>query len=518
MNEEILRKYIKQGEGLKIELKSAQTEMPSNLFETVCAFLNRNGGIIILGVDKKGRIVGVNSNEADKIINNIVTTSNNPSKLDPPFILFPGKIRLKEGLVIYIQVPESSQVHKCNGKIYDRSDDGDFVLSTHQQISALYNRKSTYYTEGKIYQGIVFNDFNRQLFPKIRNLIASRSPSHPWLSLSDDEILKISGLWKKDYINNSEGYTLASVLLLGKDELIHNILPHYRIEILVRIKNLERYDDRLTISTNLIDAYERIMNYLLKSLYLPDKFHLEGDLRIDLRERIFREVVANLLIHREYTNAHIASIIIYQDRVEFTNANKPYYHGKIELNNFSPLPKNPIISKFFMQLGRVEEIGSGILNVQKYLRYYYPGSEPEFIDNDIFKAVIPIPASVKIITTEEEYETIEDLLEIIKRAGTVNGTVTGTVSGTVSDAVNEAVKDAVSDAVKTRLKDELVFMIFNDGISLKLLKEKFHIERRTALRDMAVLKNLGFVEFRGAPKTGRYVITDKIKKLKIKRI
>jgi hypothetical protein len=33
---------------------------------------------------------------------------------------------------------------------------------------------------------------------------------------------------------------------------------------------------------------------------------------------------------------------------------------------------------------------------------------------------------------------------------------------------------------------------------------------------MALLKKLGFVEFKGAPKTGHYVITDKIKQMKIK--
>ena len=522
MTEEILRKYIKQGEGLKVEFKEAKDAMPSDLFESVCAFLNRGGGIIILGVNDEGKITGVNPDVSDKIINDIVTTSNNPSKLNPPFILFPQKMQLQEGLIIYIQVPESSQVHKCNGEIYDRSSDGDFKLTNQKQIEELYLRKSTYYTEGKIYNKIKFSEFNKELFPKVRNLILSRSPSHPWLSLNNEEIFKVSGLQRQDYITGEEGYTLAAALLFEKDELIQNILPYYKIEVLVKIKDVDRYDDRLTITTNLIDAYDKIMDFLLKSVYLPDKFFIENGVRIDLREKIFREVVANLLVHREYTNAHIASIIIYSDRVELLNANKPYYYGKIDIKNFHPYPKNPLISKFFMQLGRVEEIGSGILNVTKYLKHYYPGAEPEFIDGDIFKAIIPIPVrEKKIIKPEEieleEFETIEDIINKFQKVGTASGEVNVPVNDTISDAVNDAVNDAVSDAVKRRLVDELLYMIFNKSLTLKVIKEEFKIERATAQRDMALLRKLGFVEFKGAPKTGHYVITDKVKKLKLKR-
>ena len=37
-----------------------------------------------------------------------------------------------------------------------------------------------------------------------------------------------------------------------------------------------------------------------------------------------KEIVANLLIHREYTNAYPASFIIYRDKVNCKNANKPH--------------------------------------------------------------------------------------------------------------------------------------------------------------------------------------------------
>ena len=38
-----LIKIIKDGENVYTEFKEANNKLPKNLFETVCAFLNRNG-------------------------------------------------------------------------------------------------------------------------------------------------------------------------------------------------------------------------------------------------------------------------------------------------------------------------------------------------------------------------------------------------------------------------------------------------------------------------------------------
>ncbi len=48
--------------------------------------------------------------------------------------------------------------------------------------------------------------------------------------------------------------------------------------------------------------------------HLPDKFYMEGDRRLSLRNNIFREVAANLIVHREYTNAYPATFAIFKDR------------------------------------------------------------------------------------------------------------------------------------------------------------------------------------------------------------
>lgn len=46
---------INQKEKATTEFKKGENNLPENLFETICAMLNRNGGHIFLGVDDNGK-------------------------------------------------------------------------------------------------------------------------------------------------------------------------------------------------------------------------------------------------------------------------------------------------------------------------------------------------------------------------------------------------------------------------------------------------------------------------------
>ena len=292
-----IKSVIAKGEGLSIEFKQAHDTLPANTFETVCAFLNRMGGDLLLGVRDNGIVSGIAPDKIEKLKVDLVNLSNNPNKLDPPFMLFPEEIDIEGKKVIYIRVPQSSQVHRTGNVVFDRNEEGDFRVTNHAAISRIYARKSALFTENKIYPYLEFSDFNEALFPRIRNLMQSYRPDHPWLGISNEDMLKISGFYKKDFETGKEGYTLAAALLFGRDEVIQQILPHYKTDALLRRHDLDHYDDRREIRTNLIDAYDELLQFI--RTHLPDKFYMEGDIRVDLREKIFREVVANILIHLE---------------------------------------------------------------------------------------------------------------------------------------------------------------------------------------------------------------------------
>lgn len=163
-------------------------------------------------------------------------------------------------------------------------------------------------------------------------------------------------------------------MLLGKDDLIMDICPAYETDALVRRINIDRYDDREIIRTNLIESYDQLMEFGRK--HLPDKFFLEGIERKNLRNIITREMIANILIHREFTSSYTAKFIIEKEKMYTENANRSAGDGIITPDNMEPNPQNPIIASFFR-------------NIFKYSKFY-SGMEPEFIEGDIFKIIVPL--------------------------------------------------------------------------------------------------------------------------------
>lgn len=90
-----------------------------------------------------------------------------------------------------------------------------------------------------------------------------------------------------------QGITLAGILIFGSELMIQTTLSHYRTDAILRRENLDRYDDRDDIRVNLLRSYERLMQFIAK--HLNDTFYLEGDRRVSLRDKIYREVISNLL-------------------------------------------------------------------------------------------------------------------------------------------------------------------------------------------------------------------------------
>jgi len=83
MDIDYIIKLIKIGEGISTEFKEFKNKLPSNLFETICAFLNRYGGNVFLGVDDDGNIVGVDEQSIKQIKKDFATMCNNPQIIDP---------------------------------------------------------------------------------------------------------------------------------------------------------------------------------------------------------------------------------------------------------------------------------------------------------------------------------------------------------------------------------------------------------------------------------------------------
>ncbi|MFH1471831.1 MAG: RNA-binding domain-containing protein [Nanoarchaeota archaeon] len=373
---------------MRIEFKECKTEINKGVYETVCAFLNRSGGELLLGVNDRGKITGIEKDYIEQIKKDFVTAINNPQKITPSVYLSIEQAEIDGKLLLYIYVPESSQVHRCNGKIFDRNQDGDFDITNNNTLAtSLYLNKQTLYTENKVYPYCKISDLRSDLIERARKLAVNQNSNHPWRNMSNIELLKSAKLYSKDYQTNKAGFTLAAILLFGKDETILSALPHHRTDLILRRENLDRYDDRDDVRTNLIESYERILAFGQK--HLPDPFYLEGTQRISIRDKIIREIASNILIHREYSNPFPAKIIIEKNRIYTENGNKTHGQGIINPENFSPFPKNPVIAGVFKEIGNADELGSGVRNLVKYTKLY-SNSAPQLFEEDVFKIVIPL--------------------------------------------------------------------------------------------------------------------------------
>lgn len=444
-----LKTLIKKGEGISLEFKESRRTLNRDVYKTVCAFLNRIGGTLLLGVNDSGVVTGVDPDCAAKIKKDFVTAINNPQKINPACYLSVDEVQFEGKTVLHIFVPESSQVHRCNERIFDRNEDGDLDITDHtRSVAELYHRKQTSYSENKIFPHATLENLRIDLIDKCRKMAILRREEHLWAHLDDLDFLKSAQLYQTDPETGKSGLTLAGILLLGKDDVILTAVPHHRTDLILRKINLDRYDDRDLVCTNLVESYERIMAFVTK--HLPDPFYLEGDTRISIRDVIFREVASNILIHREYTNAFPAKLIIERGRVRTENSNKPHGFGLINPEVFSPFPKNPVIARFFREIGRADELGSGVRKLMKFGKAY-GHSDPELIEGDIFRIHVKCP----------DYEVDQkDLTELGPEIGPELGPEIGP----------ESIKRRIIEALATQTlsKSEIASALGHKSISGKL--------------------------------------------------
>ena len=391
MTTDIIYKLLEEGEGFTVEFKECRDELSNSVYETVCSFSNRYGGHILLGVGDGGDIIGVNPAAVLSMKRNFINMLNNKQKISPALYLELNDIEIDGRIILYVYIPISSMPVTCSGRLYDRNGgaDIDITVST-VQAADLYDRKRNFFTERKIFPYITEeNLLLNELMPKVRIRAQTKNPEHPWQTMSNMEIIRSADLYEADPVTGQRGFNLAGILLFGKDETIFSCCPGYMTDCILRKENIDRYDDRLMVVSNIIKAFSDIMGFIQK--HTCDPFYLEGVQSVSLRDKIAREIVSNSLAHREYSSTIPARIIIEKDRLSADNWNRSNIYGRLDPAAFSPHPKNPILARFFVNIGFADLLGSGVRNLYKYTPIYAHGAEPILIEGDKFQTIVPLP-------------------------------------------------------------------------------------------------------------------------------
>ena len=262
----------------------------------------------------------------------------------------------------------------------DITDNADMVFN-------LYARKQSTYFVNKVYPAIPVSSLRHDLMDRARRMTRINNEHHPWVDMTDEEMLRSCGLILEDPETNKEGITLAAILLFGTDNRIMSVLPQHKTDAIFRVFNVDRYDDRDVVITNLIESFDRLMEFGKK--HLNDVFTLDGVQRVSARDKILREIISNLLMHRDFSSGYVPKLVIEQDKITTENANLAHGHGNLNLKTFRPFTKNPPIAKVFREIGLADELGSGTRNSYKYTKMY-SGREPVFTEADVFTTMIPL--------------------------------------------------------------------------------------------------------------------------------
>jgi len=174
MSVERLEKAIFLGENIAIEFKRCGGNIEGDTYESVCSMLNRFGGEIFLGVEDNGTVKGVPEKAAQELVKNFISMIGNSDIISRTVYLTPEILDYDGKKVIYIRIPQSTDVHTYKKVIFDRIGDSDVKVTATGQIAQMYIRKHKVSTEKQVFPYVKDEDLRFDMLPSIRQMALNR--------------------------------------------------------------------------------------------------------------------------------------------------------------------------------------------------------------------------------------------------------------------------------------------------------------------------------------------------------
>jgi ATP-dependent DNA helicase RecG len=382
-----------------VEVKAAARGLPKSIVETVSAFANTDGGLILLGLDEDD---GFSALEVDsgKLAADLASAC--ADQLEPPTRPEIEIVEIDGCLVVAAIVEELPPTQKpCFVKkrgiergSFVRTFDGDRTLSTYE-VHVLQSSRGQPDDDGVVVEGADLDDLDPALTGAlIRRLRSTRG--QVFASANDDEILDMMGVTATR--DDARGVTLAGLLALGR--FPQQFLPQLDVTFvaLPTVSGEPLADGTRFLDNQSIDGpIPRMVAETLTALRRNMKRRsivvgLGREDRWDYPEEAIREVVANALMHRDYhplAHGTQVRVSLYPDRLEVSSPGG--LHGPVSRED---LLAEPVSSSRNARLAKLledveiestsrtvcENRGSGLLATAAALRD--AGMEPpQVIDN-----------------------------------------------------------------------------------------------------------------------------------------
>ena len=456
-----LKELISKGESETLEFKKSLSEW-KEIIETISAFSNTKGGIILIGVDDRRKVHGllIGRGTIEDLTNKILT--NTEPKIYPEITL----VSFENKKVIAVKVEKFPyDVVLAFGIPYKRVGKSTVKMSKDEYKKRILeiHRKEIYF-DGQILEDADIEDIDKE---KIKNFIRKIKEKRNLDIEETDDILSILRRFK---LLKGDALTNAGILLFGKNP--QEYFPQASIKC-IRFKGTDVTDDMLDfreIQSDLLTEVEEAEKFIFKNISLRawiEDGKIERQEKWEYPPKAIREALVNAIVHRDYRIPSKVQVRIFDDRIEFWNPGKLPEGWTVDTlkEEHTSEPFNPIIARIFFLAGYMEEVGTGTNKIIKWCREWEL-PEPEF---------------------EIKYNNIVVIFRKSK------------------------LTDEYLNSLGLNAKDkEIIQMIIKTGrITSSDIQKKYGVSRDTANRWLNNLINLNLIERRGRGKAIYYVLKEK---------
>lgn len=394
------------------ELESSTIEwklaIPENdqIIKTIVGFCNLNGGKLVVGVANDGSIVGISDDQIQKILeylNSAIYQATLPAIIPN---VYTQNISGKTILVVEVSAGMNKPYFvKALGL-----EQGTFMRigrstmrATPEMLDELkWSSRGKSFDQMPVYHATL-EDLDKK---KIDAFLQKRGEKKA--SVVEKEVLYAHRFIVDEHAQTYP--TTAGILLFGKQP--NNFFPEARIMcahfpgLEVGSKTLATQECTGTLTEQFDDAFDFLLSRLHHSWEIKETRREES---LEIPKEALREVLLNLLVHRNYHLSSPSKIAIFENRIEiFSPGGFPGPLNQQNLRSGFTFLRNVAICSGFRELGLVETFGMGF---QKIFSSYEAMNlkAPQVIDDANYvkcilprgiSAMVPVKSKKSAITAE----------------------------------------------------------------------------------------------------------------------
>lgn len=354
-------------ESMNVELKEILT---SELKKEVVAFANTCDGIIYIGVNDKGEVIGVEN--SDDVIERAGASIRNAIKPDVSMYVTLNVEQVENKNIVVIRVQRGvSRPYYIAEKGLKPS--GVYIRQGNSSVPASedYIRQMIKETDGDSFEKL--RSLNQELTFNYADMIFKNAD----ISFGDIQ-KKTLGIIGEDNL-----YTNLGLLL--SDQCVHTL----KIAIFEG-KEKGIFKDRKEFKGSLLKQITEAFEYI--DLLNKTQATFEGLIRKDERDypvEAIREALLNAVVHREYSFGASTLVNIYEDRIEFLSLGGIISGLSLEAVMLGvSQSRNEKLADVFYRLHLIEAYGTGIQKI--LLNYKNYNLKPVFkAETGAFQVILP---------------------------------------------------------------------------------------------------------------------------------